>query len=84
MTKADVESTLIELRDGIRVLRNEAVENRRVLRLLAGVLSDIQMTAEGLRQELAHVRTSRERTERAAAFAELAVAAAEKPAPEGP
>lgn len=71
MTKADVEHTLSELRDGMRVLRNEAVETRRVLKMLVGVLGDMQTTAEGLRQELAHVRTSRERTERAAALAEL-------------
>lgn len=80
MTKADVEGTLVELRDGMRVLRNEAVETRRVLKLLVGVLNDIQMTAEGLRTELHYVRSSRERSERSA---ELAAIALEPTAPNG-
>ena len=65
MTRPDVEAVLAELRDGMRVLRNEAVETRRVLKMLVGVLNDTQSTNEGLRQELNHVRTARERAERA-------------------
>jgi hypothetical protein len=69
MTKADIEAMLVEVRDGVRVLRNEAVETRRVLKLLVGVLNDMQVVTEGLRQELHHTRTSRERAERAAQLA---------------
>lgn len=69
MTKADVETMIIEVRDGVRVLRNEAVETRRVLKMLVGVINDTQHTLEGLRLELHHIRTSRERTDRAAQLA---------------
>lgn len=69
MTKAD-EAMLVEVRDNLRVLRNEAVEMRRVMKTLVGVLNDIQQTAEGLRQELHYTRTARERVERAAVLAE--------------
>jgi hypothetical protein len=82
VTKADVESMLVEVRDGVRVLRNEAVETRRVLKLLVGVLNDIQVTTEGLRQELHHIRTARERADRAAVA--LAALEAVKPTPEAP
>lgn len=71
MTKADVEHMLVEVRDNLRVLRNEAVETRRVLKTLVGVLNDIQVTAEGLRQELNYARTARERAERAAVLTDL-------------
>lgn len=70
MTKAD-EAMLVEVRDNLRVLRNEAVETRRVLKTLVGVLNDMQQTAEGLRQELTHARTARERAERAAVLTDL-------------
>ena len=78
MTKA--EATLIkELAAELRVVRNQQLETNRILKLLAGVLTDIQITHEGLRQELAYLRTSRERADRAAA---LAAIAGDQPAPE--
>jgi regulator of replication initiation timing len=80
MTKADVEEQLAEVRDGIRVLRAEAVETRRVLKSLVGVLHDLRATNDGLRQELTHLRTAREQTERTAHFAALA----DQPATETP
>jgi len=55
-----------EVRDGVRVLRNEAVETRRVLKLLVGVLHDMQSATEGLRHELHHIRTAHERSDRTA------------------
>jgi hypothetical protein len=76
MTKSDVEETIVDLRDSMRVLRNEAVETRRVLKLLVGVLNDIRLTTEGLRMELLHVRSSRERDERSAEFAARALGTA--------
>jgi hypothetical protein len=71
VTKAEA-TILKELAGSVQVVRNQQLETNRILKLLAGVLTDLQVTAEGLRQELSYLRTSRERSERAAALAELA------------
>lgn len=60
-----------ELTAELRVVRNQQLETNRILKLLGGVLTDLQTTNEGLRQELAYMRTSRERADRAAALAAL-------------
>lgn len=83
MTKGDIESMLVEVRDNSRVLRNEAVETRRVLKMLVGVLNDTQVTNEGLRQELAHIRTERERKDRVRKLStEVGLEPIAKPEPE--
>lgn len=78
MTRA--EATLIkELAAELRVVRNQQLETNRILKLLAGVLTDLQTTNEGLRQELNYIRTAREREDHRREFAAAAIA---QPAPE--
>ena len=71
MTAHDLGAVIKELRDDIRVLRNEAVETRRILKMLVSVISDTNQTNAALRDELAHIRTAREREERVRALAEV-------------
>lgn len=63
-------ATIKELRDHLLVLRNEAVETRRILKMLVSVISDTERTNQAVREELFLMRTARERADRAAALAD--------------
>ena len=76
MTKAEAK-IITDLAAEMRVVRNQQLETNRILKLLAGVLSDTQQTLEGLRQELTYLRTAREQADRRSVLA-----AAVNPEPE--
>lgn len=80
MTKAEAK-IIQDLNAEMRVVRNQQLETNRILKLLASVLTDMQIVNEGLRQELSYLRTSRERADRSAALAAIVT---DQPAPESP
>lgn len=64
------DAVLAEIRQNLAVLRNEAVETRRILKMLVSVISDTNSTNALLREELTYIRTAREQSERAAVLAD--------------
>lgn len=69
MSNADA-AMLKEIRDHLLVLRNEAVETRRILKMLVSVISDTERTNQAVREELFLMRTARERGDRVATLAD--------------
>lgn len=70
MTRGEAK-VLADLAGSILVVRAQQLETNRILKALTGVLSDLQITNEGIRLELTHLRTRREQTDRSEALAAM-------------